>query len=196
MNILETERLIIRPFKMGDLEDAHQLLDVDLQWEGPSFSIDQRRERLEFYIYLAGWKDTGCIYGYRAIILKENELLIGICGFLPSLWSSHTQDLFGPEIFGKSGNTPKETYASSELEIGYALSSVFQGKGYATEAVKAIVDYAFVELKVERIFAGTNRSNKGSMNLMKRIGMRVSGNPEHPEMDWPNGPGVAGVIEN
>ena len=37
MNNVRTERLIIRPFSLADLEEAHQMLDVDLQWSGPSF---------------------------------------------------------------------------------------------------------------------------------------------------------------
>src|SRR5688572_30028172 len=119
-------------------------------------------------------------------------MLIGICGFLPILWSPHQQALFWPQLF----NHPPDrlhSYASPELEIGYALSPHYRGQGYATEAVRALVDYAFRELHVQRLFATTNRKNTGSINLMKRIGMRTASNPEHPEMDWPDGLGVAGV---
>jgi RimJ/RimL family protein N-acetyltransferase len=76
------------------------------------------------------------------------------------------------------------------------MSVHYRGQGYATEAVRTLVDHAFRELRVRRLFATTNRKNTGSINLMKRIGMRIANNPEHPEMDWPEGPGVAGVIEN
>ena len=47
MDTLETERLIIRPFVTDDLEVAYQLLDIDIQWSGPSFSLEQRRKRLQ-----------------------------------------------------------------------------------------------------------------------------------------------------
>ena len=193
MNTLETERLIIRPFVMQDLAAAHQLLDVDIQWSGPSFSLDQRRQRLQFYISLAQWGDTGCIYGYRAITLKPNSLLIGICGFTPVLWQAQLKARLWPELFGEMKDDP---YASLELDIGYALGSQHRGQGYATEAVKALVDYAFRALTVHWIFAGTERSNTGSIRMMQHIGMQVASNPDQPELDWPHGPGVAGVLEN
>lgn len=114
---------------------------------------------------------------------------------MPILWSPHQQSLFWPRLFDSPPDTPYN-YASLEVETGYALSPHYRGQGYATEAVRALVDYAFRELRIQRLFATTNRKNTGSINLMKRIGMRVTSNPEHPEMDWPDGPGVAGVIEN
>ena len=195
MDVLDTERLTIQPFVMDDLEAANQLLDVELQWAGPGISLEERRARLQREISLAAWQDTGCLYGYRAILLKPGQILIGICGFLPSLWSPHQQALFWPQLFHHPPDR-RYNYASPELEIGYALSPHYRGQGYATAAVRALVDYAFRELWVQRLFATTNRKNTGSINLMKRIGMRVASNPEHPELDWPDGPGVAGVIEN
>ncbi len=43
MDTRETEHLIIRPFGMGDLEEAHRLLDGDIQWAGPGRSLEYRR---------------------------------------------------------------------------------------------------------------------------------------------------------
>ena len=76
------------------------------------------------------------------------------------------------------------------------MSSQHRGKGYATEAVQAFVNYAFQTLKVRRLFASTNRKNVGSIGLMERIGMRIASNPEDPDVDWPGAPGVVGVVEN
>jgi hypothetical protein len=63
---------------LDDLDAAHQLLDVDLQWSGPDFTRAQRRERLAFAIALAQRDDTGRLYGYRAITLKRTADLIGL----------------------------------------------------------------------------------------------------------------------
>ena len=196
MDILETVRLRIRPFTMDDLTGAHRLLDLDIQWAGPSFSLEQRRQRLQRDMSLASWADTGRVYGYRAVVLKETNEIIGICGFLPILWSARTQALFWPQLFGERAVNDTHRYASLELEVGYALSSRHRRRGYATEAVTALLTYAFHELQVRRIFASTNRSNVGSIGLMRRIGMRIAINPEQPEVEWPGAPGVVGVIEN
>jgi RimJ/RimL family protein N-acetyltransferase len=196
MDTFETKRLLIRPFVMDDLEEAHQLLDLDIQWAGPSFSIDQRKRNLLREVSLAQWEDTGCIYGYRAIVLKETKQLIGICGLLPVFWPFHQRALFWPQLFGQTADMIHGPFASLELEIGYALSSQHRGNGYATEAAHALVDYAFHTLRVRRLFASTNRKNVGSIGLMERIGMRIASNPEEPDVDWPGAPGVVGVIEN
>ncbi len=183
MLVLETARLIVRPFVMDDLEDAHRLLDVDLHWSGLEVNLEQRRRRLQFYIDLADWADTGRLYGYRAVLVRPTSRLIGICGLLPRLWSPRLKGLLGMD--NADGGL-----ATLELELGYALASDQRGRGYATEAVGALVEYAFRELQVRRLVVGTGRSNAGSIALMRRIGMRTAGNPV---AEWPE---VVGVLEN
>ncbi len=192
MNTIETSRLIIRPFLMDDLECLHQILDIELNWSGSGFTIEQRKEKLQFYMGLSSWSDTGYLYGYRAVILKEAGALIGMCAFIPHLFSQIWKEIFWTELF-PSSESNEQFYASLELEIGYAMSTRYQGQGYATESAKALIKYAFEELKVNRIFASTDRKNEGSINLMKRVGMRIASNQKDPEANWP---GVVGVIEN
>lgn len=195
MNTLSTNRLLIRPFALADLASAHQLLDHDLHWSGPSITLEQRSERLQREISLAQWADTGNMFGYRAIVRKGTKALIGICGFLPALYSPEQQRSFWPLLFEQTQEPPK-VYATFELEIGYAIATQHQRQGYAAEAVYALLEHAFGELKISRIFAATNRNNAGSIGLMQRIGMRTAQNPERLAEDWPDAPGVMGVIEN
>lgn len=194
MDRLETARLVIRPFAMTDLTAAHQLLDHDIHWSGPDITLEQRRERLQREINLAQWTDTGGRFGYRAVVLKATQEIIGICGFLPILHTAHERQLFCHQLFGEA--EPLNGFAAFDLEVGYALGSQHRQQGYATEAIFALLDYAFSELNVERVFATTNRSNAGSIALMQRVGMRIAHNPERLDEDWPDGPGVMGVIEN
>lgn len=191
MQTIETSRLMIRPFVMDDLVNLHQILDEELNWAGPDFTMDQRKEKLRSYMALADWGESGRLYGYRAVTLKETGDLIGICGFISHLFSVAWKEMFWAQLFPESD--PNElVYASLELEIGYAMSPRFQGHGYATEAAKGFVSYAFDTLGMKRVFASTNRKNEGSINLMKRVGMRIATNLKDPEADWP---GVVGVIE-
>ncbi|MFN8493374.1 MAG: GNAT family N-acetyltransferase [Caldilineaceae bacterium] len=195
MNTLSTNRLLIRPFDLADLDAAHQLLDHDLRWSGPGITVEQRRERLQREISLTQWADTDNLFGYRAIVLKPDQTLIGICGFLPALHAPEQQILFWTALFGQAEEPPKG-FTTFELEIGYAIASQHQHQGYAAEACYALLEYAFGELKVRRIFAATNRNNVGSIGLMQRIGMRIAQNPERLDEEWPDAPGVLGVIEN
>jgi RimJ/RimL family protein N-acetyltransferase len=56
--------------------------------------------------------------------------------------------------------------------IGYALRSEHRGRGYATEASQALLDWAFQELGLVRIWADTTESNVASWAVMERLGMR------------------------
>lgn len=57
-------------------------------------------------------------------------------------------------------------------EIGYALGVTYRGQGYATEAARALINYAFSVLKLHRIQATTSSGNPGSYGVMERLGMR------------------------
>jgi ribosomal-protein-alanine N-acetyltransferase len=182
VNSLETARLRIRPFSIGDLDAAHALLDDDLAWSGAGYTREQRRGRLAFYAELARWSDTGCLYGYRAVTLKESGSLVGICGFIPVLWKARHRALLSTD--------QAATAAGLELEVGYALGSAHRGRGYATEAVGAINDHAFRTLGIGRLVAGTGRDNARSVALLQRLGMRTF---ENPDPGWPE---VIGVLVN
>jgi RimJ/RimL family protein N-acetyltransferase len=181
VDTLETARLWVRPFSPEDLDAAHRLLDGDLRWSGPGVTRERRRERLAFYAALAQWDDTGRLYGYRAITLKPGGDLIGLCGFLPCLWSARRRALF------VAGEAPR---AALELELGYALGTAHRGRGYATEALGALIDHAFTALGVGRLVAGTGADNAASIALLQRVGMRTFANP------YGGWPGVIGVLEN
>ena len=60
----------------------------------------------------------------------------------------------------------------SRAELGFTMSPVHQGKGYATEAVTRVVAYAFDRLGVETVFAIADARNDASIALLERIGMR------------------------
>lgn len=196
METLQTDRLIIRPFSMDDLESAHQVLDVEMQWSGPDGSLEQRRQELQRDILLSTWNDGSRLFGFRGICLQAKEQLIGLCGFHPWLWTPSQKALFWPQLFDAPGAPHAYAYASFELSIGYGLSSSHRKQGYATEAANALIRYAFETLHVKRIFADTTRSNVGSINVMKRVNMRVARHPTRPDEEWPDGPAVVGCIEN
>ncbi len=60
-------------------------------------------------------------------------------------------------------------------EIGYALARVYWGKGYLTEALSAFIDYAFKEMKLNRIEADIHPANLASAKSLDRLGFRQEG---------------------
>ena len=74
-------------------------------------------------------------------------------------------------LFGLKLSHPKFKSA----EIWYKIHSSYWGKGYATEAVKAVLRFGFETLKLHRIEAGCAIANVGSIKVLEKSGMALEG---------------------
>jgi len=194
---LETERLIVRPFTMDDLDDVHQLLDVDLHdadfgSEG-AVTRDERQQWLRWTVM--SYEELAKLYqppyGERAVTLKQTGQVIGACGYVPCFAP------FGQLPLFRSGSTDTadsvaERLFTAEFGLFYAFSPAFQRQGYATEATRALIDFAFGQLNLRRIVATTMYDNAASMGVMRKLGMRIERNP-FADPPWFQ---VVGVLEN
>jgi len=148
VKVLETERLILRRFVVDDAEFLLGLLNE------PSFlryigdrgvrSIDDARQ----YI-LNGPMDSYEVHGFGLYIteIKGDRTPIGICGLL-------------------------KRESLENVDIGFAFLPEFWGKGYARESAAAVMQYAELELGLNRIVAITQPENHGSMKVLQKIGMK------------------------
>ena len=66
-------------------------------------------------------------------------------------------------------------YAEDDYEFGYWLGKPFWGRGYATEAARRLVSYAFMELDRETVHAGWFYDNPASGNVLAKLGARHNG---------------------
>ena len=66
------------------------------------------------------------------------------------------------------------------VAIGYSLLREFQGKGFAIEAVKALIEWAFAHPEVREIIAETTPDNERSRHLLKKAGFRQKGEASEP----------------
>jgi RimJ/RimL family protein N-acetyltransferase len=126
-------------------------------------------------------------YGDRAIALRDTGQLIGSVGFVPTFFALELL-----RHFRDTDQPPTHVCSTPEFGVFYAFGEDYRGRGYATEAVRAMLDYAFGVLNVKRVVCNTGRDNAASARMMERVGMTVfrnaSGHP--PGMD------VIGVLEN
>jgi RimJ/RimL family protein N-acetyltransferase len=86
-----------------------------------------------------------------AIELKETRQLVGDCGLAVLV-----QD-------------------ARQAQLGISLARAHQGQGLATEAVNAVLDYAFINLDLHRVVATVDADNARSAALMERVGLRREG---------------------
>lgn len=148
---LHTDRLSLRAMHVIDAEDMY---DYAKRPEVTKFLLWREHEDISFtrdYLSYIGTRYAlGDFYDW-AIIERESRRMIGTCGF-----------------------TRIDT-ANNLAEIGYVLNPDFHGRGYATEAVKRIIDFGFSELEFNRIEARFMQGNEPSLRLMKRVGMTFEG---------------------
>lgn len=145
---LETERLILRKFRIEDVEKVYNSWVTDpntnrfLNWN-LHVDINETKATLE------KWIDEYFYGSYNWVVeLKDTHELIGM--------------IDAEEVF--------ERYNS--IGIGYAYASAYWGRGYATEALKAVISFFFNECEVHLIEARHIKSNPASGRVMEKAGMR------------------------
>lgn len=146
--VLKTERLVLRPWNLDDLEDLHEYAKVD--------GVGQ----------MAGWlphdsKETSLtilekfIAGKKTFALEYNGKVIGSLGI--ELY--HEQEL--PEFQEKQGR-----------ELGYVLSKDYWGQGLMPEAVKEVIRYLFEEMKLDFLVCGHFVENEQSKRVQEKCGFK------------------------
>jgi len=161
MNIIETERLILRTWKDKDSEEYYcinqdpkvieLLLGSLTMQEVADFmhTMNEQFAKLGFTLFAAEEKSTG--------------KLIGFIGLNPPKWDSH----FTPCV-----------------EIGWRLGSQYWNQGYATEGAEAVLEYGFNKCGLTEIVSFTVPENIRSIRVMEKIGMKrdLSGDFAHPKL--------------
>jgi ribosomal-protein-alanine N-acetyltransferase len=86
----------------------------------------------------------------------------------------HTFAIYNEETFvGVGSIVPQDDIYRHSAEIGYWLGEPFWGKGYATEAVNLLTQYAFNELQLVRVYAGVFAGNVASMKVLEKADYRL-----------------------
>jgi len=151
--LLETKRLIIRPFTMADCHAVHRLVGnerVVRHLPEGVWSLEQVRAAIDWFIdcYRENRPDR-IVKFCVAVTLKQNGEVIGWYGLGPF-------DPFPERI---------------ELFCGFALERWNQG--YATEAGRALLDYGFRVVALPEIVASVSPSNPGSRRLVEKLGFKL-----------------------
>ncbi|HMQ29328.1 MAG TPA: GNAT family N-acetyltransferase [Chloroflexaceae bacterium] len=181
---LTTDRLLIRPFTMGDLDAAVRVLDEEIYGPAAAGARAARERWLQWTVL--SYEQLALLYqppyGDRAVTLRATGELIGAVGYAPC---------YHP--FGQLGSFVQAPPMRHTAEVGlyWAVAPAHRGRGYAAEAARALVEFAFAEMHLHRIVATTDHDNLASQRVMARLGMRIERNPL-PGPPWLQ---VVGVLE-
>jgi RimJ/RimL family protein N-acetyltransferase len=97
--------------------------------------------------------------------------------FISRVASSDASTVFAVTLAGAGviGMCGVERLRGDEPEIGYWLGTPYWGRGYATEAARALIDHAFDDLQLERLTAGARVSNPASRRVLEKCGFQWTG---------------------
>jgi RimJ/RimL family protein N-acetyltransferase len=178
MRPLETDRLRIREFTR-DGTDLDAIVSIHDACFGPA-PREEREAWLDWTVrnYLALARLHQPPYGDSAVALKSSDEVIGAVGLVPSFGPFEKLSGLGFPRRGK----PAMRF-TPELGLFWAIAPAHQRHGYATEAARAMVRFAFDELNIARLVATTEHDNAASIAVMRKLGMTIERNPD-PEPAW------------
>ncbi|KAA3602050.1 MAG: N-acetyltransferase [Calditrichaeota bacterium] len=143
--LIETERLRLRKFLPKDSLGFFHLNNdpkvLEFTGDSPFASENKALKFIQNYDHYQKFR-----FGRWSVILKENQKSIGFCGL-------------------------KFTEELNEIDLGFRFFQEHWNKGFATESSKAVLDFAFLELKLERIVARAMPENKASIRVIEKLGM-------------------------
>ena len=148
---IETERLILRPFRQTDLDDFYEYASIEGVGEMAGWKHHQNKEESQQILNRFIENDKTF-----AIVLKSNNKVIGSLGI---------------EEYGMEEKlTEFNNYIGRE--IGYVLSKSYWGKGIMPEAVKAVIDYLFKVLDFDFLTCGYYDFNRQSKRVQEKCGFK------------------------
>ncbi len=147
MIVLQTPRLILRPFTDGDLGPLSTLM-ANKDFMRFSLGVSSREQTADF-LEKVRRRDREGLPSQFAAVFPEQDRLIGYCGFF-------LQIVDGVE----------------EIEIAYRFDPAYWGRGLATEAARAVRDHAFTDLKLPRVISLIHPDNHASRRVAEKNGMR------------------------
>jgi ribosomal-protein-alanine N-acetyltransferase len=146
MNILETDRLILRTWSLNDTEALFKIYSnpelYRFTQSAPFPDVEFTRRYMKQY-FIDYHNERG--FGVWAVVEKASGELVGTCGL----------DYFDDR---------------PELGLGYWFDPEYWGRGYATEEARACVEYAFEKLNAPELASMTDSRNKASQRVLEKAG--------------------------
>jgi [ribosomal protein S5]-alanine N-acetyltransferase len=149
---IETPRLLLRPFEEGDWSAFEEIASQEAVLEFlPPGDRMTREELRSVFAWLLECYRTNTVDHIRKftlpVVLKQGGEVVGWCGL-------------GPLEFD-----------DSELELYFVVGQAHWGKGFATEAARALLGYAFGVLGLRRVAAVADPRNHASIRVLEKLGM-------------------------
>lgn len=160
LQILETERTIVREMTVADLPLLYDLYDDSeiTRFVEPLYEYEEEKLFTEKYI-----ENMYGFYGYGLWLVFHKK---------------------SGELLGRMGISIRTIDGYDENELGYIVHRKYRGQGYATEVCKAIISYAKEVLDIEKLFIVTREENAKSIGLSGVLGFEYMGDVTQDNIDY------------
>lgn len=149
---LQTERLVIRELTLQDAQSCFEILsDERVTYMNAAVELITTNEQAIDFIKSTHKKYEQGQLEWLAVEEKASQKMIGMVGF----------DEYKPRFF--------------RAAIGYVFAYDCWGKGYATEASEALIDFGFTKMNVNRWVATVDPENLRSIRVIEKLGMKCEG---------------------
>ena len=159
---VRTERLVLRPYTADDLDD---FADIQRRPDVVEYMFWPVRDRAASKRHLDDRR--------RKTRLEQAHDFLGLAVELPDEPSLNPRAASG-RVIGDVSLLLRNA-ASRQVEAGWVMNPDFGGRGYATEASRALLDVAFQRAGAHRVVAQLDARNASSARMAERLGMRLEG---------------------
>ncbi|MCL2055143.1 MAG: GNAT family N-acetyltransferase [Oscillospiraceae bacterium] len=151
---IQTPRLVLRPLEISDLVSTHEYASDTTITQYMVHLPNDNIQETESYLNKVATEWKAEVPRFFEFAITLNNKHIGAVSF-------HYKD--------------DERH---EGELGWMINKSYQGNGYATEAAKAVLNFAFNECKVRKVIATCDYRNGASVKVMKKIGLSLERDDE------------------
>jgi RimJ/RimL family protein N-acetyltransferase len=159
---LDTPRLVLRPFHADDLDAIHEQVFSDAEVCRTYCGDTRSRLETQAWLHYRILEAQHSVFHAWAIIDRASHRVLGLIQL-----RAFPNDLL------RFPDAPLPRFNQIEAEMSFALGRSYWGRGFASEACRAVIDYAFRSLRLPRLVASIMDGNERSVRLHERLGFAV-----------------------
>ena len=157
---IETERLILKSSKMEEQKRLWEILMIPEVNKWYLTSAKKHAHNPEHWT----WETQEKFYKYKVDNADNNDVFVWSVFLKAEYTNSSHEEVIGQVSAQENGED------ITIRDVGWFIDPIYQGKGYATEAAKAMIDYMFKKVEVNKISSGAVKDNIASCKTFEKLG--------------------------
>lgn len=163
--IMETERLILKSSRMEEQKRLWEILMIPEVNKWYLTGCKKHANNPEHWT----WENQKKFYRSKVLKADNNDVFVWSIFLKPEYTNNGCEEIIGQISAQESGKD------ITIRDVGWYIDPSYQGKGYATEAAQAMIDYMFKEVEIVKIYSGAVKDNFSSCRIFEKLGFNKVG---------------------